>query len=239
MIEFLQAAFLTMPTAIFSVLLILVILYWLTVIFGALDLELFDGLFEAADGLAEGAVEGAMEGAMEGLAETADAVTERPGCLSQLGFGEVPYSISGSLIIFFAWVFSYGGMALAGKIAAVALGGIALILGVALIAVVLAVGATAVALRPISKLVVGEASTVRQDLVGRVCTVTTQSVDEKFGQAEVSDRGAAILIQVRSIEVNVLTRGSKALIFQYDRANEVFQVMPADEVPAELEQESD
>ncbi len=235
MIEFLQAAFLTMPTAIFSVLLILVILYWLTVIFGALDLELFDGLFEAADGLAEGAV----EGAMEGLAESADAVVERPGCLSQMGFGEVPYSISGSLIILFAWIFSYGGMALAGKIAAVALGGIALILGVALVAVVLAVGATAVALRPISKLVVGEASTVRQDLVGRVCTVTTQSVDEKFGQAEVTDRGAAILIQVRSIEVNVLARGSKALVFEYDRAKEVFLVMPADEAPAELEQESD
>jgi len=235
MIEFLQAAF-SMPTTIFSVLLILVILYWLTVIFGALDLEIFDGLFEAADGLAEGAIEGAVEGVAEG---TADALVERPGCLSQLGFGEVPYSISGSLLILFAWIFSYGGMALVGKIAVVGVALIFAIVGVGLIAVVLAVGATAVALRPLSKLVVGEASTVRQDLVGRICTVTTQRVDEGFGQAEVSDRGAAILIQVRAIEANVLTRGSKALIFDYDRAKEVFLVTPAAEALAELKQESD
>lgn len=235
MIEFLQAAF-SMPTAIFSVLLILVILYWLTVIFGALDLELFDGLFEAADGLAEGAVEGAVEGVAEG---TADALVEHPGCLSQLGFAGVPCSISGSLLILFAWIFSFGGMALVGKIAVVGIALIFAIVGVGLVAVALAVGATAVVLRPLRKLIVGEESTVRQDLVGRVCTLTTQSVDEGFGQAEVSDRGAAILIQVRATEPNILTRGSKALIFDYDRAQEVFHVTPADEALTQIEQESD
>ncbi len=105
------AAF-TMPTTVFSVLLVLVALYWLTVLFGLLDLEIFDGLFDAAEGLFGGAaegVEGAVEGLAEGLAEgaaeglaegVADGVVEeageRNGCL---GLSGVPMTIIGSAFI--------------------------------------------------------------------------------------------------------------------------------------------
>lgn len=53
-----------MPTGIFTVLLGLVILYWVLFLIGGLDLDVLGG----ADGAAEGALEGAAEGALEGAA---------------------------------------------------------------------------------------------------------------------------------------------------------------------------
>jgi hypothetical protein len=243
MMEFLHAIF-SMPTAIFSVLLILAGIYWLTVILGFMDLGIFDGFFEGLFGAAEGAVEeagAAVEGAVEGAAEAVgeavaesageaagEAAGEHHGCLAQLGLGMVPCSISSTVMILFAWIFSYGGMALAGKVGAG--GGIGLVAGVGLVSVALGVGATAAVMRPLGKLFSGEASTTRRDLVGRLCTVTTQGVDDKFGQAEVTDQSAAILVQVRCLDANALIRGSQALICDYDRTNEIFYVVPVDDV---------
>ncbi|MEM7353944.1 MAG: hypothetical protein AAF657_24295 [Acidobacteriota bacterium] len=215
---FIEAAF-TMPTTVFSVLLILVVLYWLTVILGVLDLGIFDGLFDVADGAldsAASAAEGLAEGVAEGLAEGAG---EHHGCL---GLAGVPGSIIGTALVVFAWGFSFGGSKLLPGVAS----GMMAVVGLGLGAFVLSMGATAVALRPLRKAFVLPPVTGREDLVGRTCRITTLRVDEKFGQAEVIDEGAAILIQARSGEPNDLGRGSEALIFQYDPGREVFLVTP-------------
>ncbi len=82
------------PTVFFTVPVGLVMLYWVSVLVGAVDIELFEGAIDGAadgidgamegavegamdaalDGAVEGAVEGAVDGAMEGAAEALDAV---------------------------------------------------------------------------------------------------------------------------------------------------------------------
>ena len=62
------------PTVIFTVLLIVVFVYWGFVVFGAIDIDFLggEGLADgAAEGIAEGAAEGIAEGAAEGIAEGA------------------------------------------------------------------------------------------------------------------------------------------------------------------------
>ena len=250
LMEQLLAAAFTMPTAIFSVLLILAFLYWLLVVFGLFDLGIFEGLFEgsvegAVEGMAEGMVEGVAEGVAEGLAEgvaeglaegAAEGVAEgaadgasdavlagRPGCLGLLAIGEVPISISGTVLLICAWLFSYGGMALLGK---VAIGGALAATAVGIVAVVLAVGATSVATKPLKKVFRMAPVTTRRDLIKRVCKLTTLRVDEKFGQAEVDDNGTTLLVQVRCRRENAMTRGDRAIIYEYDAANEVFWIAP-------------
>jgi hypothetical protein len=56
---------------IYTVLLMLMLLYWAVVLMGALDMEFLDGIFGAADGAAEGAVEGAVDGVVEGAVDGA------------------------------------------------------------------------------------------------------------------------------------------------------------------------
>jgi hypothetical protein len=236
--EFLATAF-TMPTAIFSVLVALLFFYWFMVILGALDLEILDGVFDLVEGLfgggvdaAEGMIEGALEGAVEGVAEgvaegLGEVAGERSGCLGMSG---VPLSIVGTFFAAFGWVFSYLGLSFL-PATGLALGGTALVVLTGVGATVLALGATMVATRPIKKLFRLAPVTQNSDLVGRVATITTLTVDERFGQALVDDEGGSpILIQARSRETDSgLTRGTKALIFEYDRTGEVFYVAPYDE----------
>ncbi len=245
--QFLAAAF-TMPTAIFSVLLGLVILYWLTVVFGLFDLGIFEGLFEGSvegtvEGMAEGMVEGAAEGMVEGVAEgmaegaaegvaegAADGSTDavlagRPGCLGLFAIGEVPISISGTLLLIFAWLFSFGGTAL---LATIGVGGTVAATGLGVVALALSVGVTSLATRPLRKLFRMAPVTVRRDLVKRICKLTTLHVNEKFGQAEVDDEGAVLLVQVRCRRENDMTRGDRAIIYEYDAGREVFWIAPLD-----------
>ncbi len=249
--NFLDAAF-QMPTAIFSVLLGLAVLYWLTVVLGLFDLGIFEGLFEGtvegaaegmvegvaegmAEGIAEGVAEGMAEGMAEGLAEgvaegATDGATDavlagRPGCLGLLAVGEVPVSISGTLLIVFAWLFSYGGTSL---LARVAVGGTLVAAGLGVVAFALALGATSVATRPLKKLFRIAPVTTNRDLVKRLCKLTTLRVDEKFGQAEVDDKGSVLLVQVRCRRKNDMTRGDRAIIYEYDAAYEVFWIAPLD-----------
>lgn len=220
-----DAAF-TMPTTIFTVFVGLVCLYWLTVLLGFLDLEIFDGLLDLIEGFFGGAVDGAAEGLLEGAA---DGLTEgRDGCF---GLSGVPLAITGSFLAFFGWFFSLAGTWLAVSVPFLAGGGLLVTLGIGLAAVVCSVGATGIAIRPLRKIFRIAPVTHRRDLVGRTCRITTLTVDETFGQAGVlDDEGAELLIQVRSNEPSpLLTRNARALIFEYDPVKESFSVVPMDE----------
>lgn len=236
MSEFLDAAF-TLPTAIFSVLLILVGLYWLITLLGFLDLGMLDGLLDffegAADGAADGLLDGALEGAAEGLGEgTAEGLADGDsggGCLAL--FGGVPVTITGSLFVVFGWVFTYFGMDLVTGSAAAAAASSGVMVAVGVGSLVASLGVTALAIRPLRNLFRAPKVTRHGDLVGRTCTITTSSVDPGFGQAEViDDGGSAILIQARCRQAdNSLGRGSQALVYDYDREREVFLVAPLDD----------
>jgi len=226
--EFLNTAF-TMPTTVFTVLLMLVGLYWITVILGILDIEVFDSIFDLFDG----ATDGVMDGVADGLGDSLDA-SDHDGCL---GMGGVPMTIIGTFFSLFGWAFSFLGMSfLPTALPALAAGGTLLLVVVGAGAAVLALGTTAIATRPLKKLFRLGPVTQNSDLVGRVCTVTTLKIDDRYGQAEVDDdEGSTILIQARSRDAdNGLTRRSKALIFEYDRVRQIFYVSAYDDGLAEF-----
>lgn len=70
---FIDAA-LAWPTAVWSLLLVVVVLYWAFVIFGALDVDVLE-VDGALDGLGEG-VDGALDGALDGVAEGVDGALD-------------------------------------------------------------------------------------------------------------------------------------------------------------------
>ena len=134
------------PTFMFTCALAMALLYWMVVIFGALDLDFldtvlgldsmdaaFDGALESVEGVADGAVEGAAEsidgaldaaadGAAEGAAEADTADGEHGGLLSGLlnamGVRGVPITIVGTFVIFWAWILSYLSTRFLGPLAA-------------------------------------------------------------------------------------------------------------------------
>ncbi len=63
----------TFPGALYTVLLGLVLLYWLTVVVGAVDLDALGGAEHGAGGAAKGMLDGAVDGAADGVAHAAEA----------------------------------------------------------------------------------------------------------------------------------------------------------------------
>jgi hypothetical protein len=67
-----------------------------------------------------------------------------------------------------------------------------------------------------------------KDYIGSTCTITTGSVNEGFGQATIEDGGTVLVIPVRC-DRNVLGRGHKALIIDFDATRHAYIVEPVAE----------
>jgi len=248
MIEFLQIA-LSFPTVVFTTLLGAVLIYWLLVIAGALDLDTLDGGAEGAldgaldgaadgalDGVADGALDGAADGALEGVADgaseglgAAEAVEGAgavAGLLAFLRIGKIPVTVVLSVLILWSWLVSFVASfalqraSLEGLLYALA------VIGVGVGSLVVAVPATSWALAPLERLFVLEDTRVEERLVGQTCRIKTLRVDRSFGMAEYDDGAAGLLLQVRCPRENDLRKGQDALIVGYNRKDGTYQVEP-------------
>lgn len=233
------------PSVVFTVALAVALAYWLLVIVGALGIEILDldGATEGAtEGLAHGVAEGVTEGVAHGVTEgLADGVAEAAthgaveaaahgagaGLLAFFGVGRVPVTIILSVLFLSGWILTILGSR---GLAVIGLGGgwlfSTLLLGASIV-----VGAffTAYAVRPLAPLFVVDRAVTHAELVGRVVTVLTGRVDERFGQATLIEAGADLILQVRCPAPNSLRRDAKAVLVAYDREHGTFDVEVYDE----------
>lgn len=229
----LLGALLSYPTAIFTALLGLAVLYWLSVIVGALDIDMFDGegaldaataKGEALDGLA------AKGEALEGALGDGDIDVEgggASGLLSAFNLRRAPITVVFSLIVFFGWVLSYTAM----QYVAPALPLPSWLVGTLVLvgATVIAMPMTSLATRPLEPIFKRKGGKSRVDYVGTVCRIQTGRVDDGFGQARIVDGGSELTIQVRG-DGGTLGRGDRALIVEYDAEREAYIVEAYDEL---------
>ena len=235
-------ASLAFPTIVLTGILGLALLYWMTVIVGALDIDLFGG-DAALDGAAEGALDGAAEGALDGAADGidgaldgADGVDVDAGALGSLGavsglrnLRKVPITISISAVVFLAWTINIT-MTIVGGDAGLLSGTPLILVGFAL-GVLVALPLGSLAVRPLVPVFETVEAKRNKDYVGQTCEVITGRVDSGFGVAEFSDEGPVLKIQVRcDKQDNGLERGDRALIIDYDQARHAFLVEAMDNV---------
>jgi len=224
------------PTVVLTGILGLALLYWVTVIIGALDVDLFGGdidLDGAADGALDGVAEGALDGAAEGVdgaLDGVDGVEVDAGALGGLSalaglrtLRKVPITISVSAVVFIAWTINITTTILAGD--AGLLTGTPLVLAGFALGVLVAPPLGSLAVRPLVPLFVTVEAKRNKDYVGQTCEISTGRVDADFGVAEFADDGPVLKIQVRCDQAdNGLARGDQALIIDYDEARHAFIV---------------
>ncbi|HBL31464.1 MAG TPA: hypothetical protein DD490_31960, partial [Acidobacteria bacterium] len=143
------------------------------------------------------------------------------GLIQSLGLGGVPVTLMLSVLILAGW-----GLCIA-AVQVLGVGAAWVVVVAPLAALVVAVPVTAVLLRPLRRFFVTVAAPGHRDVLGKICTVTTLQVDERYGQAEVADGGAGLVLQVRTVAGARLHRGDRALI--YDYKDEVFYVEPVNQ----------
>ena len=241
MTEFLNAI-LSVPTVVFTVMLLVIVLYWLMVIVGAIGVDVLhvgeaagakiEGMVGGAvEGKIEGVLDGAVEGKVEGMTGKLEAVAGGGGFLAILGFGKVPATVVISSLVLWSWalcvlaVRTGGGLGLPawalnllGPALAVFLGGVI----------------TGLLVRAIGRFIVHHEPLNRADLVGKLCTITTGRVDAGFGQALISEHGVDLTVDVRCDPPNTLHRHAKAVIVGHDAEHHFYTVEAYDQPLAPL-----
>ncbi|MEZ4403318.1 MAG: hypothetical protein R3B06_25050 [Kofleriaceae bacterium] len=234
-------ASLQFPTVLFTIGLLIALVYWLFVILGALDVDLLGGADDVTGALKGGgeALTGGVKGAAEiagGHADAGDAltgaakgsgeaVTSGAGLWAWLGLTSVPVTVSASLIMLLGWsgsvlLMHYGTGAVGPVLGAV------LALAVVL-AVLPVVGLLVRPLKPVFEVKVGKRN---REYVGSTCTITTGHVDDGFGQAVLEEGATVLVIPVRCDRGGVLPRGARALIIDFDAARHAYLVEPVTEL---------
>ena len=229
MLELVHAAF-SPVNLVLTVLLILTILYWITVILGVLDVNLFDvdlgepGLDAGADFDVGADVDADLDAGGE-----MDADAEMPGLgRSILHFfyvGEVPTMVLVSILILSMWTVSMAANHYLNPngsfVAAVPLF-LGNVVASALIMKVFAM--------PLKKLysALNRDSNAPRSVIGRICVVTTTTVSDKMGQAEVKTRGAPIVLNVVSDGDHVFHKGDEAVVIGKIEEKGVHTIAPVD-----------
>lgn len=191
----------------FTILLGLVILYWVGVILGALDIELFD--FDLGlDGDADADV---------------DATPIGGGGIALLQFfhvGTVPLSILLSFFFLSLWVISVVANYYLGSGSLLV---VFLLLVPNVIASLFVTKLFTLPVRALFRRLESERHET-ETVIGKICRIRTSRVDPGTGQAEVATSGAPLRLNVRTREGEVLERGEEAIIVEYDKKRRVYMV---------------
>jgi hypothetical protein len=242
------AVALSFPCVVYTVLLGIAIVYWLFVMVGAVHLD-------GADGAADGALDGAADGAADGIdggghadagghgghADGADGGDGGDGgdagdgghhgafagMMASLKLRSAPATLVISVIVLFSWLFSIFGMQATAAWMPEGLLGLARF-AVLLLAPMLALPFTSIAVRPLARIFVTPLAAKHESLVGKVCTVRTGTVTDRFGEALLEDGGAGLVVRVRVETGETLKRGDQVVIVGYDGERQEFTVAPMD-----------
>ena len=238
----LLAVLTSFPTVIYSVLLGVVLVYWLMAIMGLVDFESTDFGLDLGDaggeidlgdvgsevdlGDAGGEVDvgDVTHGSHHLDGELGGEVTSLAGRLVAFGLGGVPFSIVVSLLALFSWFVSAFASLWILHLVPTEVLRLVVSAGIFLGAFIAALPLSAVCVRPMRGLFVKVNAISNASLVGRECRILTGSVDEKFGRALVSNGAEEFHINVVADVHNTLKRGDVAFVVDYDRAAHRYHV---------------
>ncbi|MEE9424178.1 MAG: hypothetical protein V3V18_04280 [Methylococcales bacterium] len=210
------------PTAVFTFVLAVCVLYWLFAVLGVVDIDVLD-----IDGLD-------IDGADADLGTGSEASTANAlaGVMLKFGLHGVPVTIIISFLSLFGWLVSYYGVHFLSTLIPSGmfrfLFGLLILIGAFWIAVLM----TAIIiklLRPLFQKV--EQQTIKR-VLGQTAVVRTSKVTESFGEAILNDGGAGLILKVRTSNDQVFAKGDKVVLLEYLEATNVYRVISEQEFNA-------
>ncbi len=203
----------------FSILLVVVIFYWLLVILGALDFDMGGHDVHVDAGSHDVGGHGGHDADAGAHGHNAGVFQSM---LQFLHIGDAPVMIVVSVMAVISWgvavlsnvYFNPGNSWLLALVYLVPNG-------------IFTVVSTHYLLRPVAKAMraMNEDQEKAPPVVGQVAEVTTSEVTEKFGMALVQVKGAPLAIQVRSTKGEPIQKGDQVLVIDENKKNNTFEVV--------------
>lgn len=200
------------PTVLFTVLLLVLALYWLFAILGMVDIDVLDLDMDVDTDVD-----------LDGLAGLA-------GLLVTLGLTGVPVTVVITLLSLLAWLISYFAVHLfffwdSGTLMSYLVG-----TAVVPVAVALSIPVTAQLIKPLKPLFKkAYLPPPEKVLLGRVCAVRSTRVDERFGEASVDLDGASLILRIRASADKNLKKGDAIVLIEHRPDDNTYWVVPEHE----------
>ncbi|MDN3648970.1 DUF1449 domain-containing protein [Reinekea marina] len=198
------------PTVIFTIIFVLMLLYWVIAVLGLVDIGFLDF------GLPE----------VEGSTETVNVLA---GLFLKFGLNGVPVTVVLTLVSMFGWLISYYAdhyllMPYTSGVVEFLLGGVVLFVSLLLSALI-----SAQVIKPLRKLFNEATTTNSSKILGQTLVVKTLRVDAGFGEAHLNDGGAGLVLKVRANGEEKFKKGDRVVAYEYLKDKNVYRVISEDE----------
>lgn len=207
------------PTLIYTILLVVCVIYWAGAVLGFFDLDIIDIDLEGFD------------------LESADVNPDTPhttpdvlaGLLLRFGLVGVPVTVSVSLLVLFGWLLCYYvvhflfGFIPGSFLKFVA--GIPVFFGTLYVATRI----TSVLIRPLRPLFQKATQETIKQVLGQTAIVRTSRVDNDFGEATLDDGGAGLILKVRTTGSDRFEKGDRVVIYEKLDEQNIYRVISEEE----------
>ena len=202
------------PTALFTVLLGVCVLYWLCAVLGFVDIDLLD--YDAPGGDIGDLGDGQSD---------VTSLNVLAGLLLKLGLNGVPVTIIVSIVTLFGWTLCY--FAVHFIFPWVAEGVLRYLVGIPIFfaALYIAVFITSVLIRPLRPLFKSATQNTLKRVLGQTAVVRTSRVDVNFGEANFDDGGAGLILKVRASEGQTFSKGDRVVLLEYRKDTNTYRVI--------------
>ena len=202
------------PTVIYTVLLIVCMLYWVIAVLGLVDLDVLDvdldGDIDSADS----------ESVQEGIA----------GLLHRLGLNGVPLTIVLTFIAIIGWLLCY----YASYFSANLLPDLMILklvagLGIFIVGTYITILVTAQLIKPLRNMFRKLDYDETKHILGQVVVVRSAVVTRERGEAELNDGGAGLLLNVRATGKDEFRKGDEVVVVEYIEQQNLYRVVAKSE----------
>ena len=207
------------PTLIYTILLIVCVLYWAGAVLGFVDLDIIDLDLDGLD------------------LDTADMNPDSPhstpdvlaGLMLRFGLVGVPVTISVSILVLIGWLLCYYivhfvfGFIPGSFLKFVA--GIPVFFGT----LYLSARITGVLIKPLRPLFEKATQETIKQVLGQTAIVRTSRVDNDFGEATLDDGGAGLILKVRTTGSDRFEKGDRVVIYEKLSEQNIYRIISEEE----------
>lgn len=186
---------LSFPTILYTVLLIVVILFWSSAIFGLADIDILDADIDV---------------------DTETSSSALASWLTKFKLDGIPFTITLSLIILFSWILSFIGVYFIYPYLSPVWVQAAIGFWLLILAPILSTMIVSPMLQPIRPLFKKQVAQNAESLIGKVAIVRSGKVTADFGEGTLDDGAAGLILRIRQAEPNDIERGHRVVLQAYD-----------------------
>jgi len=190
------------PTVIFTFTLILCVLYWLVALLGWVDVEVFDFDIPDVD----------IDTISDSGVSNADALA---GLFLRFGLHGVPVTIILTIVSLFGWLVSYYMVYLLWPLIPFVFLEYLVGLPVLFAALYIAVMITAKLIKPLRVFFNKAQQETVKNILGQTAIVRTSRVDNSFGEVNLDDGGAGLIIKARTRNGDKYKKGERVVLLEH------------------------